>query len=122
MERRNSTYLAPYLATAKTISAGERAYQYLCNWVAEHFGQLESSYHDCFGKVFEANERDYAFIIANAFCSVLQDGGFSPEATLSYLKAENLLRHSAKNLKTSRTINSVTAKGYEILLPPRCSE
>lgn len=114
--------LAPYLAAAKAISTGERAYQYIYNWVAEHYGQLESSYRDCYGKVFKANKLNYAFITTNAFRSALEEGGFSPEATLSYLKAQNLLRRSAKNVQAMRKINEVTAKGYEILLPPECSE
>lgn len=100
--------LYTYLVSKSEVSAGKRAYEWLCGWVASnshHFyrGTLSPS-----GITYGMIDADIAYIIRQVFNHVLQDAGFSPSATLSYLRANKLIMtRDNKGYTKSKRINGI---------------
>lgn len=100
--------LRPYLISKTDVSAGKRAYEWLCGWVASnshhfHRGTLSPS-----GITYGTLDTDIAYIIRQVFNQALQDAGFSPSATLSYLRANNLIMtRDNKGYTKSKRINGI---------------
>jgi uncharacterized protein (DUF927 family) len=88
-----------FLASKEAVSAGKRAYDWLCDWVASNVNHFNTDEAVAVGEVYGVLEGDMAFIIRGVFDRVLQDAGFSTSATLSYLRA-------------NRLIETRTGKGY----------
>lgn len=99
----------PYLATKDDVSAGKRAYEWLCGWVAANQNHFHNGAQIPLGVTYGAIERNIAYIIRSVYNQVLQNAGYSPNATLSYLRANGLLitRENKGYTKTKR-INGIT--------------
>lgn len=100
--------IARFLASNDSVSAGRRAYDWLCDWVAanvNHFAGIETQQS---GEVFGKIEGDFAYINRSIFNRALQDAGFSSSATLSYLKANCMIDYRAGKSNTrSKSINGM---------------
>lgn len=88
-----------FLASKEAVSAGRRAYDWLCDWVASNVNHFNVDEATAVGEVYGVLEGNMAFIIRGVFDRVLQDAGFSASATLSYLRS-------------NRLIETRTGKGY----------
>lgn len=82
-----------FLASKEAVSAGNRAYEFICGWVAKNANKFyddaseETPKGDVYGKI----EDGFAWIISTEFDRAMQEAGYSPAATKSYLKSNNLL-------------------------------
>ena len=107
--------ISEFLTSRAAVSAGERAYKYLCDWVSQNSNKLtgKSETMDVLG----ALEGYRAYIIRSVFERVLQDAGYSVGATVSWLKQKCLIETRAKNNTKARRINGVPTECFCLLLP-----
>lgn len=107
--------ISEFLASKAAVSAGERAYKYLCDWVTQNSNKLigKSETMDVLG----ALEGYRAYIIRSVFERVLQDAGYSVGATVSWLKQKCLIETRAKNNTKARRINCVPTECFCLILP-----
>lgn len=107
--------LGAFLASKAAVSAGDRAYKYLCDWVTQNSNKLcgKSDTVDVLG----ALEDGKAYIIRSVFERVLQDAGYSMQATVSYLKQERLIETRGRNNTRGKRINGIPTECFCLLLP-----
>lgn len=107
--------ISEFLASKQTVSAGDRAYKYLCDWVTQNSNRLcrRSESQDVYG----ALEDNRAYIIRSVFESVLQEAGFSMAATVSYLRNEKLIEVRSKNNTKAKRINGIPTECFCLVLP-----
>jgi hypothetical protein len=80
-----------FLASKEAVSAGRRAYDWLCDWVASNENRFRCGEYVPANDVYGVIENDTVYIIKGVFDKALQDAGFSTSATLSYLKSNRLI-------------------------------
>lgn len=96
-----------FLASKEAVSAGKRAYDWLCDWVASNvnrfFNPETPPVGDCYGVI----ENNVAYINRGVFNRVVQEAGYSYAATLSYLKSNRLIDVRGRAFTKSKRINGV---------------
>lgn len=98
--------ISAFLASRETVSAGARAYNFLCDWVSANSSHFASDSYIQTGEVYGKIEGDIAYINRTVFFRELENNGFSAPATLSYLKSNNLIEYRAGKSNTkSKSIN-----------------
>lgn len=112
-----------FLASREAVSAGRRAYDWLCDWVASNvnrfFNPEISQVADCYGVI----ENNTAYINRGVFNRVVQDAGYSNTATLSYLRANSLIETRPKGGFTKgKRINGVLAECVVLKLQTEWSD
>lgn len=80
-----------FLASKEAVSAGRRAYDWICDWVASNANKFQSKDSEPQGDIYGVLEDSMAYIIRGVFDRVIQEAGFSPASTLGYLKANRLI-------------------------------
>ena len=80
-----------FLASKEAVSAGNRAYNWLCDWVAANVNHFNTDQSAAVGETYGVLEGDMAYIIRGVFDRVIQEAGFSASATLSYLRNNRLI-------------------------------
>ena len=80
-----------FLASREAVSAGHRAYDWLCDWVAANENKFRCGEYVPTNDVYGIIENDTVYIIKGIFDKVVQEAGFSTSATLSYLKSNHLI-------------------------------
>lgn len=99
-----------FLASKEAVSAGKRAYDWLCDWVAANinrfFNPESPPTGDCYGII----EDNTAYINRGIFNKAVQDAGYSCAATLSYLKANNLIETRGRAFTKGKRINGVLSE------------
>ena len=80
-----------FLASKEAVSAGHRAYDWLCDWVAANVNHFNTDQSAAQGETYGVLEGDMAYIIRGVFDRVVQEAGFSNSATLSYLRNNRLI-------------------------------
>lgn len=106
--------IAPYLANSSDVSAGERGYAYMCDWVAKNANKMRVTSEQ--GDVYGLVQDDKAYIIRSVFNRAAEDGGFSPTALLSYLKQKGLIETRGRNMTKGKRINGVLVECVCLLL------
>ena len=113
--------MSAFLASKAAVSAGERGYQYLCDWVAQNSNKfLSDSVYASDGKgndVYGVLEDNEAFIIRSVFNRVTNDEGFSPRSLLSWLKQHDKIRTREKNMTRGKRINGINTECICLRLP-----
>lgn len=111
----NVEQISEFLASKAAVSAGDRAYKYLCDWVTQNSNKLigRSETMDVLG----ALEGYRAYIIRSVFERVLQDAGYSMGATVSWLKQKRLIETRGRNNTKARRINGVPTECFCLILP-----
>lgn len=107
--------ISEFLTSRAAVSAGERAYKYLCDWVSQNSNKLTGKTDN--GDVLGTLDGCRAYIIRSVFERVLQDAGYSMKATISWLKQAGLIETRAKNNTRARRINGVPTECFCLLLP-----
>ena len=90
-----------------SVSAGKRAYDWLCDWVASNVNHF---YHNEFapgGDVYGVLEGNRAFINRAIFNRAIADAGFSGSATLSYLKSNHLIETKGRAYTKCKRVGGV---------------
>ena len=106
--------ISEFLTSRAAVSAGERAYKYLCDWVSQNSNKLTGKTDN--GDVLGTLDGCRAYIIRSVFERVLQDAGYSMKATISWLKQAGLIETRAKNNTKARRINGVPTECFCLLL------
>ena len=83
--------VSEFLASKAAVSAGDRGYKYLCDWVTQNSNKLCGRSENPNIEVLGALEDGRAYIIRSVFERILQDAGYSTAAMISYLKQSNLI-------------------------------
>lgn len=98
-----------FLASKEAVSAGNRAYDWLCDWVASNVNHFNTDEQAALGEVYGVLEDETAYIIRGVFDRVLQEAGFSTSATLSYLRSNSLIEtRSGKGYTKTKRIGRTT--------------
>lgn len=109
--------MSAFLASKTAVSAGERGYQYLCDWVAQNANKFIPRAAGEGGEVYGVLEDNEAFIIRSAFQRAVSDAGFSPAALLSWLKQNELIITRGRNRTRGKRINGVNVECVCLVLP-----
>lgn len=107
--------ISEFLASKTAVSAGDRAYKFLCDWVTQNSNRLCQKAE--IGEVFGALDEREAYIIRSVFERILQEAGYSPSAIISYLLQEGLLRRRGKHKTMGKRINGVPTECFCLVLP-----
>lgn len=107
--------ISEFLASRAAVSAGDRGYQYLCDWVTQHSNQLVGRSDTI--EVLGALDGNRAYIIRSVFERILQDAGYSTAAMISYLKQEHLLETRGRANTKGKRINGLPTECFCLVLP-----
>lgn len=97
-----------FLASKEAVSAGRRAYEWLCDWVASNAPRFISEDSLPGSDIYGVLEYDTAYIIRGVFDRALQEAGFSTSATLSYLKANRMIDTRERGYTKTKRIGKTT--------------
>lgn len=73
--------LKPYLQTKEALNVNRRAYEYLREEIIANYNNFTDKGNECWGKVKDG----YIYILKNRFNSILADGDFNSQSTLSWM-------------------------------------
>lgn len=96
-----------FLASKEAVSAGRRAYDWLCDWVGSNVNRFFNPELPAVGDCYGIIEGNTAYINRGIFNKAVQEAGFSYAATLSYLKANNLIETRGRHNTKGKRINGV---------------
>jgi len=96
--------IADFLKSKEAVSAADRGYDYMCDWVALNAGKLMGGSDG--GESYGIIEDGWAYIIRSVFVSACTDNGISAQALLSHLKTRGL----TKTRKTGNTVGKRIGK------------
>ena len=108
--------ISPFLQTKKAVSAGERGYQFMCDWVAANSKRFVAG-EDNTGEVYGIIQDNYAYIIRSKFSEVAQKQGFDERALLSWLKSNNKILTRGRRNTRGKRINGVNVECVAMKLP-----
>lgn len=109
--------IGEFLASKEAVSAGRRAYNWLCDWVAANVNRFYTDESAPNSEVYGVLEGDRAYIIRGVFDKVVQDAGLSSRATLSYLRSNKLIEDRAPKAYTkSKLVGGVKTECVVLIL------
>lgn len=106
-----------FLASKEAVSAGNRAYDWLCDWVASNVNRFYSQDTPPTGETYGVIENSTAYINRGVFNRVVQDAGFSGSAVLSYLKSNEKIEASGRKYTKCKRVNGVRTECVVLKLP-----
>lgn len=113
--------MSEFLKSKEAVSAADRGYQYMCDWVAQNSSKMHGSSDnsEVFGRIVEeGQDRGYAYIIRSVWDRACSDAQISSRALLSHLRTRQLLKASGKGYTKSVRIGSAPANCVVMKLPP----
>ena len=99
-----------FLASKEAVSAGRRAYDWLCDWVASNVNRFFNPEAPPVGECYGIIENNIAYINRGIFNKVVQEAGYSYAATLSYLKSNSLIETRGRAFTKGKRINGVLSE------------
>lgn len=99
-----------FLASREAVSAGRRAYDWLCDWVGSNVNRFFNPELPAVGDCYGIIENNIAYINRGVFNKVVQEAGYSYAATLSYLKANNMIETRGRAFTKGKRINGVLSE------------
>ena len=109
--------ISEFLASRAAVSAGDRGYRYLCDWVSQNSNKLCGRSENPNIEVLGALEDGRAYIIRSVFERILQDAGYSTAAMISYLKQSNLIETRGRANTKGKRINGIPTECFCLRLP-----
>jgi len=132
--------ISEFLKSKASVSAGERGYQYMCDWVSANSNKFRHKDADGIdiepqGDIYGVIEGDIAYINKSIFVKAVRDNGFDDRVLLSWLKTRDLIQTRGRRFTRGKRINGVNTEcvvmilsseepaaasefeGYEYLLP-----
>ena len=109
--------VSEFLASKAAVSAGDRGYKYLCDWVTQNSNKLCGRSENPNIEVLGALEDGRAYIIRSVFERILQDAGYSTAAMISYLKLSNLIETRGRANTKGKRINGIPTECFCLRLP-----
>lgn len=108
--------MSQFLQTKKSVSAGERGYAYVCDWVAANSKRFTAG-EDNSGEVYGVIQDSCAYIIRSKFDEITEKQGFSQRALLSWLKSNGKILTRGRNNTRGKRINGVNVECVVLRLP-----
>lgn len=107
--------ISEFLQTKSSVSAGQRGYQFICDWVAMNSNKFsrDNKTQDTYGII----DDDWVFINNSKFRAVCEEEGFNSTALLSWLKNNKLIQTQGKNNVVMKRINGVRSSFIVLKLP-----
>lgn len=109
--------ISEFLASRAAVSAGDRGYKFLCDWVTQNSNRLCGRSDSPNFDVYGALEDGQAYIIRSVFERILQDAGYSTAAMVSYMRSEGLLETRGRHMTKGKRINGIPTECYCLVLP-----
>lgn len=109
--------VSEFLASKAAVSAGDRGYKYLCDWVTQNSNKLCGRSENPNIEVLGALEDGRAYIIRSVLERILQDAGYSTAAMISYLKQSNLIETRGRANTKGKRINGIPTECFCLRLP-----
>lgn len=114
--------MAEFLKSKEAVSAADRGYHYMCDWVTQNANKLRgsSSDTDTYGQIItSADDEDcgWVYIIRSVFNKVCTDGQISPRALLGHLRTRGLIQTRGKGFTKTKRINGVATECVVMKLP-----
>lgn len=97
--------MTKFLKDKSDVSAGQRAYNFLCDWVAmnrSRFLKPEENSGEVWGKIIE----DKVWINASKLTKCLSDEGYSNTATISWMDSNGLLEYNKSSSDRHKTVKT----------------
>lgn len=107
--------IAEFLQTKTNVSAGERGYKYMCDWVALNSNKFRTDLE--IGDTYGIIQTGWVYIISSIFRQTAEKEGFSSTALLSWLKSKGLILTRGRNNTRGKRINGVNAECVVMKLP-----
>ncbi len=101
--------ISEFLKSKASVSAGERGYAYMCDWVAMNVSRFKSDENnsgDCYGII----DGDWAYINNSVFRSAAKGAGFDDRALLSWLRTNGLIQTRARGFTKNKRINGIATE------------
>lgn len=101
--------ISEFLKSKSSVSAGERGYAYMCDWVAmntNRFKSEESNSGECYGVI----DGEWAYINNSVFRKAAKDAGFDDRALLSWLKTNGLIQTRGRAFTKNKRINGIATE------------
>lgn len=114
--------ISEFLASREAVSAGHRAYDWLCDWVAANANRFYSETSPPNADTYGIIENNIAYINRGVFNRVIQEAGFSGSATLSYLRSSRLIEASGRKYTKCKRVNGVRTECVALRLPTDSDE
>lgn len=108
--------IVDFLQSKAAVSAGQRGYRYMCDWVSQNANRLREGNDS--GDIYGLIEGDWAFIIRSVFQKAVEDAGFSSAALISYLKQNGLILTRGRNNTRGKRINGVLTECIVLHIAP----
>lgn len=107
--------ISEFLKSKASVSAGERGYSYMCDWVAMNSNKFKSDNEnaDVYGVILD----NWAYINGAVFRKAVKDAGFDDRALLSWLKTNGLILTRGRNMTRGKRINGVNVECVVMRLP-----
>lgn len=112
--------MAEFLKSKEAVSAADRGYHYMCDWVSQNANKLHGSNSDsdCYGLlVSEGEDTGWVYIIRSVFDKVCSDGQISARALLGNLRTRELIQTRGKGFTKTKRINGVATDCVVMKLP-----
>lgn len=111
-----------FLASKEAVSAGRRAYDWLCDWVSANSNRFYTDSDAPVGDAYGVIEGATAYINRGVFNRVIQEAGFSGSATLSFLKSSGKIEASGRKYTRCKRVNGVRTECVVLKLPTDSDE
>ena len=107
--------ISEFLKSKASVSAGERGYSYMCDWVAMNSNKfrVDNENSDVYGVILD----NWAYINGAVFRKAVKDAGFDDRALLSWLKTNGLILTRGRNMTRGKRINGVNVECVVMKLP-----
>lgn len=113
--------LMEFLQSKAAVSANDRGYRYMCEWVSQNANKLTgSSEHDEVWGALDTSDPatgDWAYIVSTRFHQIAEDGGYSSAALLSYLRQKSLIKTRGRANTVCKRINKIQTECVALKLP-----
>lgn len=112
--------MAEFLKSKEAVSAADRGYHYMCDWVSQNASKLKgtSDSTDVYGLLpDEGEDSGWAYIIRSVFNKACEGEGVNARALLSHLRTEGLIKTRGKAMTMSKRINNVRTECVVMKLP-----
>ena len=110
-----ATDIAEFLKSKEAVSAADRGYQYMCDWVAQNANKLHGATEG--GEVYGVIEDNVAYINRGVFHKACQEQGISAPALLSHLKSKGLISTRGRATTVSKRIGGLRTECVAMKLP-----
>ena len=110
--------ISEFLKSKEAVSAADRGYAYMCDWVAQNANKLKGATET--GDVYGLIDEPWVYIIRSTFNRTCQEAGISAPALLSHLKSRGLLQTRGRKMTMAKRINGVPTECVTMKLCDDC--